>query len=110
VDTAAYAEGVIPPYYDSLIAKLIVRGKDRGRSDFAHVARAGDVHRRRDIYDDSAAPEDSGRSGFPRREVRYGIYRAIPDEEWERKEVLASVISGPSNFTHRGCHPASRPR
>src|SRR5437764_1247065 len=29
VDTAAYAEGTIPPYYDSLIAKLIVRGKDR---------------------------------------------------------------------------------
>ncbi len=29
LDTAAYAEGVIPPYYDSLIAKLVVRGKDR---------------------------------------------------------------------------------
>jgi len=29
IDTAAYAEGTIPPYYDSLIAKLIVRGKDR---------------------------------------------------------------------------------
>ena len=29
IDTAAYAEGIIPPYYDSLIAKLIVRGKDR---------------------------------------------------------------------------------
>jgi acetyl-CoA carboxylase biotin carboxylase subunit len=29
VDTAAYAEGVIPPYYDSLIAKLITFGKDR---------------------------------------------------------------------------------
>jgi acetyl-CoA carboxylase biotin carboxylase subunit len=29
VDTAAFAEGVIPPFYDSLIAKLIVRGKDR---------------------------------------------------------------------------------
>ncbi len=29
VDTAAYAEAVVPPYYDSLIAKLIVRGKDR---------------------------------------------------------------------------------
>ena len=29
VDTAAYAESVIPPYYDSLIAKLIVHGKDR---------------------------------------------------------------------------------
>jgi acetyl-CoA carboxylase biotin carboxylase subunit len=29
VDTAQYQEGVVPPYYDSLIAKLIVRGKDR---------------------------------------------------------------------------------
>ena len=29
VDTAAYAEGVIPPYYDSLIAKLISHGKNR---------------------------------------------------------------------------------
>jgi acetyl-CoA carboxylase biotin carboxylase subunit len=29
VDTAQYAEGVIPPYYDSLIAKLIVHGVDR---------------------------------------------------------------------------------
>ena len=29
VDTATYTEGVIQPYYDSLIAKLIVRGRDR---------------------------------------------------------------------------------
>src|SRR5215218_10369844 len=29
VDTAAYTDGVIPPYYDSLVAKLIVHGKDR---------------------------------------------------------------------------------
>jgi len=29
VDTAQYAEGVVPPYYDSLIAKLICYGKDR---------------------------------------------------------------------------------
>ena len=29
VDTAAYSESVVPPYYDSLIAKLVVRGKDR---------------------------------------------------------------------------------
>jgi len=29
VDTAAYAEAVIPPYYDSLIAKLVVHGRDR---------------------------------------------------------------------------------
>ena len=29
VDTAAYRDYVIPPHYDSLIAKLIVRGKNR---------------------------------------------------------------------------------
>jgi acetyl-CoA carboxylase biotin carboxylase subunit len=29
VDTAQYAEGVVPPYYDSLIAKLICHGADR---------------------------------------------------------------------------------
>ena len=32
LDTAAYAEGTIPPYYDSLIAKLVVRGKDRAEA------------------------------------------------------------------------------
>lgn len=32
IDTAAYAEGVIPPYYDSLIAKLVVRGRDRNEA------------------------------------------------------------------------------
>jgi acetyl-CoA carboxylase biotin carboxylase subunit len=39
VDTAAYAEGVIPPYYDSLIAKLVVRGKDRNEA-ISRMARA----------------------------------------------------------------------
>ncbi len=29
VDTAMHADAVIPPYYDSLIAKLIVHGRDR---------------------------------------------------------------------------------
>jgi acetyl-CoA carboxylase, biotin carboxylase subunit len=32
VDTASYADGVIPPYYDSLIAKLIAHGKDRAEA------------------------------------------------------------------------------
>src|SRR3989440_11607358 len=39
VDTAAYAEGTIPPYYDSLIAKLIVRRKDRPEA-VSRMARA----------------------------------------------------------------------
>ncbi|HEY6490452.1 MAG: acetyl-CoA carboxylase biotin carboxylase subunit [Terracidiphilus sp.] len=32
VDTAQYAEGVVPPYYDSLIAKLICYGADRAEA------------------------------------------------------------------------------
>jgi acetyl-CoA carboxylase biotin carboxylase subunit len=32
VDTAAYAGAVIPPYYDSLIAKLIAHGRDRAEA------------------------------------------------------------------------------
>ena len=39
VDTAQYAEGVVPPYYDSLIAKLIVHGKDRAEA-MARMERA----------------------------------------------------------------------
>ncbi|HYM59710.1 MAG TPA: acetyl-CoA carboxylase biotin carboxylase subunit [Thermoanaerobaculia bacterium] len=32
VDTAAYRDYVVPPHYDSMIAKLIVRGKDRAEA------------------------------------------------------------------------------
>src|SRR5260370_24314161 len=32
VDTAAYQDCVIPPYYDSLVAKLITYGRDRGEA------------------------------------------------------------------------------
>jgi len=39
VDTAAYADGVIPPYYDSLVAKLITHGRDRDEA-IARMRRA----------------------------------------------------------------------
>ncbi|MGA7110372.1 MAG: acetyl-CoA carboxylase biotin carboxylase subunit [Terracidiphilus sp.] len=39
VDTAQYAEGVVPPYYDSLIAKLIAYGTDRSEA-IARMERA----------------------------------------------------------------------
>ena len=32
VDSAAYSDAVIPPYYDSLVAKLIVKGRDRAEA------------------------------------------------------------------------------
>ena len=39
VDTAQYAEGVVPPYYDSLIAKLITHGANRDEA-IARMERA----------------------------------------------------------------------
>lgn len=42
VDTAVYAESVIPPYYDSLIAKLVVHGKNRAEA-VSRMARALDM-------------------------------------------------------------------
>ncbi len=38
----ATADGVIPPYYDSLIAKLITRGRDRAEA-IARMRRALDM-------------------------------------------------------------------
>jgi acetyl-CoA carboxylase biotin carboxylase subunit len=32
VDSAAYTDAVIPPFYDSMIAKLIVKGRDRAEA------------------------------------------------------------------------------
>ena len=42
VDTAVYVDGVIPPYYDSLIAKLIAHGHDRQEA-IARMRRALDL-------------------------------------------------------------------
>jgi len=42
VDTNQYAEGVVPPYYDSMIAKLITHGRDREEA-IARMSRALDM-------------------------------------------------------------------
>ncbi|MGD0580100.1 MAG: acetyl-CoA carboxylase biotin carboxylase subunit [Bryobacteraceae bacterium] len=42
VDTAVYVDGVIPPYYDSLVAKLVAYGSDRAEA-IARMQRALDL-------------------------------------------------------------------
>jgi acetyl-CoA carboxylase biotin carboxylase subunit len=42
VDSAAYSDAVIPPYYDSMIAKLVVKGRDRAEA-IARMKRALDM-------------------------------------------------------------------
>ncbi len=49
VDTAAYHDGVIPPYYDSLVAKLIAHGSDRAEAT-ARMLRALDMFVVEGIY------------------------------------------------------------
>ncbi|HLX41998.1 MAG TPA: acetyl-CoA carboxylase biotin carboxylase subunit [Bryobacteraceae bacterium] len=49
VDTAAYHDGVIPPYYDSLVAKLIAYGSDRSEA-IARMNRALDMFVVEGIY------------------------------------------------------------
>ncbi len=77
VDTAQYAEGFVPPYYDSMIAKLIVHGKDRDEA-MARMRRALEMfvvegihttiplHRK--IFDD----ED-----FIARQLRYQVHGTL---------------------------------
>jgi len=49
VDTAAYTDYVIPPYYDSLVAKLIAHGRDREEA-IARLRRALDMFVVEGIY------------------------------------------------------------
>ena len=49
VDTAAYQDGVIPPYYDSLVAKLIAYGNTRAEA-IARMKRALDMFVVEGIY------------------------------------------------------------
>ena len=49
VDTAAYTDGVVPPYYDSLVAKLIAHGRDRTEA-IARMNRALDMFVIEGIY------------------------------------------------------------
>ena len=49
VDTAAYHDGVIPPYYDSLVAKLIAHGSNRAEA-IARMLRALDMFVVEGIY------------------------------------------------------------
>ncbi len=49
VDTVAYTDGVVPPYYDSMIAKLITFGRDRMEA-IARMRRALDMFVVEGIY------------------------------------------------------------
>src|SRR6202034_3478367 len=92
VDTAQYAEGIVPPYYDSLIAKLIVHGKDRAEA-MARMSRALEMfviegihttvplHRR--ILEDAEFREGNFDTKF--------MERFFEREKQRREQILAHV-------------------
>ena len=61
IDSAAYQGYAIPPYYDSLLGKLIVHGKTRERMPDAAQARARRVRGRRHRDDATAVPRAGAR-------------------------------------------------
>ena len=82
------AEGVVPPYYDSLIAKLIVHGVDREEA-IAKMERALKQFIVQGIDTSiSAPPGDLRRRRFPRGQLRHQVYGALPrqaqcvDHKW----------------------------
>ena len=95
VDTAQYAEGVVPPYYDSLIAKLIVHGKDRAEA-MARMSRALEMFVVEGIH--TTIPLHRRilrRPGIPRREFRYQVHGALlrTGEKSPRAAPCPGVVS-----------------
>ena len=77
VDTWAYTDCVIPPYYDSLVAKLIAYGSDRAEAIRRMQRALEHVHRGGHLHLDSAAPADPGRPRFPGRPLRHELHQAV---------------------------------
>ena len=78
VDTHVYAGYRVPPYYDSLLAKLIVSGRDTGRGDRARPAFAGPVHHRGRAHHVAVPAADRRRRGVPAWRRRHRVRRARP--------------------------------
>ncbi len=75
---------------DSAVLRFPDRQADRARqrprrSDLAHGACPGDVHHRGHLHHHSAAPQNSGRSRFPRRERRHHVHRTVSGQNREAR-------------------------
>ena len=73
VETFAHSDCTISPYYDSMIAKLIVHGRDR-----ADEADARDDDDRGNQDDDPAAPPHSRRPRVHCRQAEHVLHGAVP--------------------------------
>lgn len=91
VDTAQYQEGVVPPYYDSMIAKLIATGKNREEA-MNRMQRAlsqfvvEGIHTTIPLHQKIFADEEFRRGDFDTK-----FMERFFEREAERKKVSESV-------------------
>jgi hypothetical protein len=73
MDSALYGGYSIPPYYDSLIGKLIVHGRDRPEALARLQAGPGRIDRGWCRYHRAAVPRAAGRTGHPERGIQHSL-------------------------------------
>ena len=76
IDSHAYTGYTVPPYYDSMIAKLIAVGATRAVCHRPDAARARRISHHRDQDDDSVSQRDHAQRRFPERQLRHRVRRA----------------------------------
>ena len=77
VDSGLYTGYRVPPYYDSMIGKLIVYGNTRERCIRRLQPRARGIRGRRHENHHSAPPEDRPRPRIPRRRLYHQVARGV---------------------------------
>ena len=80
VDSAAYQGYVIPPYYDSLVGKLIVHGRTRTEALMRLQPRARRVHHRRHRDDAAAVSHSGAKRRRAERPVRHPLARRVSED------------------------------
>ena len=81
VDSGLYTGYKVPPYYDSMIAKLIVYGSNRAELHPPPQARARGVRGRGHEDHRPPPPEARPRRGIPRRRLHDQVAGAVAGEE-----------------------------
>ena len=105
LDSAIYAGYSIPPYYDSLIGKLIVHGRDRERVHRPPEAQPERNGHRRHRHHHSPVPEAAERAGHPVGRLRHPLAGELGQDaegRWAERPASApakasSAASAPTN-------------
>ena len=106
VDSGLYTGYQVPPYYDSMIGKLIVYGTTRERCITPPHARARGVRRRGHEDHHPAPPEAGPRPRIPRRRLYDQMARAVARASSRDERPNSAKLSAPT----RVCRAEDRAR